>query len=352
MAVWSEPASAVQSPTGRGAVTFSEAPLAHLERIALGTAWALHPQRICALPSLTRLWLTDLVSPQRGLPAPERTVNAMGLCGMVDQFSPAVVRDAYRYGLFAFAHFGPLKWFSPSERCVLFFDEFHIGKQVRRLLRQGRYRVTFDRDFAGVIKACAGRRKGRWHVTWITPRIMQVFYALHQTGDAHSFEVWDDAGELVGGGYGLALGGVFFTESQFSHASNTSKFGFAVLNWHLAHWGFHLNDGKWLMPTLSEMGFRSIPRRIFLDHIAEAAAVDARRGCWQVETDLKTIAAWNPTVSTGALLTTPLRSPGRLMQEAPSLVPPHEAERDRDQASIVPSADLPRDEDLAIKRSR
>ena len=345
MAIWFEPVFAAQNPAGQDAVIFSEGPVARLERIALGTAWALQPQRISALPSLTRLWLSDLVTPQRALPAPEGTVNAMGLCGMVHAFSPVAVLAAYRHGLFAFAHFGPLKWFSPSERCVLRFDEFHIGKQVRRLLRQGRYRVTFDRDFTGVIKACAGPRKGRWHVTWITPRIMRVFYALHQAGDAHSFEVWNKAGYLVGGGYGLALGGIFFTESQFSRESNTSKLGFAVLNWHLARWGFQLNDGKWPTPTLMGMGFHSIPRHAFIDGIAEAAAIDARRGRWQVETEQKTVAAWQPAASEGRKTAAPTPATDRVIQEAheaseaheaPSLVPRYAKERQSDQASIFP----------------
>lgn len=294
MTVWSEPVSAADDPVGQKTVIFGETPRDRLERITLGAAWAVQPKRIGSLPALVRLWLANFVAPQSGLPDPEHTVNAMGLCGMVHEFSPTVVLDAYRHGLFAFAHFGPLKWLSPAERCVLSFEEFHIGKQVRRLLRQDRYRVTFDRDFLGVIKACAGRRKGRWHVTWITPRIMRVFYALFEAGNAHSFEVWNERGELVGGGYGLALGGVFFTESQFSHESNTSKLGFTVLNWHLAKWGFQLNDGKWPTPTIAEMGFRSIPRKAFLDRIANAAAVDARRGRWRTETEMQTVAAWRP----------------------------------------------------------
>ena len=122
-------------------------------------------------------------------------------------------------------------------------------------MRQNRYRVTFDRDFDGVMKACAGRRDGKSHVTWITPRIMRAFAALHDAGHAHLFEVWNEKDELVGGGYGLALGRAFFTESQFSLEPNTSKLGFTVFNWHLARWGFAVNDGKWPTPTINEMAF-------------------------------------------------------------------------------------------------
>ena len=111
-------------------------------------------------------------------------------------------------------------------------------------MRQGRYTVTFDQDFEGVIKACAGKREGHYGITWITPRIMRAYAALFDAGYVHSFEVWNAEGKLVGGGYGVALGRVFSTESQFSHEPNTSKIGFSVLNWHLARWGYVLDDGK------------------------------------------------------------------------------------------------------------
>jgi leucyl/phenylalanyl-tRNA--protein transferase len=213
---------------------------------------------------------------------------------MVHDLSVHTLLEAYRKGLFAFGHFGPLKWLSLDERCVLFCDEFHISKTVRRLLRQQRYRVTFDADFEGVIKACAGRRPGKWHVTWITPRVMRAFAAMQDAGHVHSFEVWNKDGELVGGGYGVALNGVFFIESQFSRESHTSKFGFSVLNWHLAKWGFVLNDNKWATPTTTQMGFRMIPRAEFLAHLARTTHNGGPAGRWQVETDTKTVADWRP----------------------------------------------------------
>ena len=187
-----------------------------------------------------------------------------------------------------------MKWWSPPERCVLFFDELHIAKRLRRQMRQARYTVTFDRDFEGVITACAGRRDGKWHLTWITPDIMHAYAALFDAGHAHSFEVWNEAGELVGGGYGVASGGAFVTESQFSLEPNTSKIGFTVLNRHLAKWGFAFNDGKLPTPTILDMGFRSIPRREFLDRMAAAVVAPGRPGRWQVEEDVPAVADWQP----------------------------------------------------------
>jgi leucyl/phenylalanyl-tRNA--protein transferase len=182
----------------------------------------------------------------------------------------------------------------------LFFDEMHVAKKLRRQMRQGRYTVTFDRDFEGVIKACAGRRDGKWHVTWITPKIMRAYADLFDAGFVHSFEVWNEAGELVGGGYGVALGRVFFTESQFSREPNTSKMGFTVLNWHLAKWGFRLNDGKWPTPTILDMGFRPIRRKGFLAELARATRRPGKAGPWTVEADLTTVAAWQPEAGAAA----------------------------------------------------
>ena len=161
-------------------------------------------------------------------------------------------------------------------------------------MRQGHYTVSFDRDFDGVIKACAGHRQGRWHVTWITPKVMHAFAEAFDAGFAHSFEVWNEKGELAGGGYGLAIGGCFVTELQFSREPNTSKIGFSVLNWHLAHWGFAFNDGKIMTPTCHDMGFRDIPRSEFLARLAQAERRPAKSGRWQVEADMAAVADWQP----------------------------------------------------------
>ncbi len=119
-------------------------------------------------------------------------------------------------------------------------------------MRQDRYRVTFDRDFEGVIAACAGRRQNRWHLTWLTPRMMRVYAEAFDAGHTHSYEVWNKAGKLVGGGFGTAYGVGFTGDSQFAHESNASKIGLAVLCWHLAHWGFKFFDGKLIGPFVGK----------------------------------------------------------------------------------------------------
>jgi leucyl/phenylalanyl-tRNA--protein transferase len=282
----------------RRAALFRETAQERLERWTLGTAWALHPKRIGNLPALARLWITDPLASRSGLPDSARTLNPAGLVGMVHELSVPTLVEAYRHGLFTFTHYGPLKWLSLDERCVLFFDRLHIGRTVRRLMRQERHKITFDRDFEAVIKACAGRRPGKWHVTWITPRIMRAYADMYDAGHVHSFEVWNQTGDLVGGGYGVAIGGAFYIESQFSRTPHASKFGFHMLNWHLAKWGFVLNDNKWTTPTAMQMGFCMIPRPDFLAHLATATRQPGKNGRWQVETDLKTVADWQPGSAT------------------------------------------------------
>lgn len=279
----------------RRAALFRESLTDIVERWTLGLAFALMPSRIGGLPNLTKLYFNDLLVPDYALPDPERALEQPpGLAGIVHDLSLPTLLAAYRRGLYPFAHVGPLKWWSPPERCILSFDNFHISRRLRSRLRQGRYRVTFDTDFEGVIKACAGRRPGRrWHLTWIMPKMMRAYAELHDAGYAHSFEVWNEAGELAGGGYGVAVGGAYTIESQVSLEPQASKFGFAMLNWHLAKWGFTLSDNKDPAQNVLEMGFRNIPRADFLARLNDAMRMPDRLGRWTIETDLRTVADWH-----------------------------------------------------------
>lgn len=285
---------AVRGSVGaRRAALFRETPAETLRRLALGCVWAVKPERIAGLPALGKLWLGDLMMPPDGLPDPAQALDApAGLCGIVHDLSVPTLVAAYKRGLYPFAHVAPLKWWSPPQRCILFFEEMHLSKRLRAHLRQGRYRVTFDRDFDGVMKACAAPRQGKWQLTWITPKIMRAYAALHDAGFAHSFEVWNAQGELAGGGYGVAVGNTFTIESRFVVESNTSKIGLAMLNWHLAQWGFTFIDNKGPTQNVIEMGFRTVPRREFCALLAGAAHQPTKVGRWQVETDLKNVGDW------------------------------------------------------------
>lgn len=284
------------APAGRARrdALFRESLPQTLERRVLGLAWALMPRRIGGVPNLLRLCFQEWLAPDYALPDPARAFDRPpGLAGIVHELSLPTLLAAYRRGLYPLAHVGPLKWWSPPQRSVLFFDSFHMSNNLRRLMRQHRFTVTFDRDFDGVIAACAGRT-GRRRLTWITPRIMRVYAEAFDAGFAHSFEVWNRQGRLVAGGYGVAIGKAFTFESQFTHEPNASKVGMSVLNWHLAHWGFSFNDGKLIGPLWRSVGFREVPRAEFLTRLSEAVKKPTKSGPWHSETDLDTVSRWQP----------------------------------------------------------
>ena len=288
-----------QTLAERRAALFRESWNGWAQRWILGAAYALKPDRIHDTPHLVYRAALDLVRGGTHIPERGRTWSRPDTFGGVCRaISPETVLAAARAGFFPWCHCGPLKWWTREKRMVLFFNEYHIAKRLRRDMKKAPYRVTFDQAFEEVIAACAGHRSYNRHsLTWITPKIMALYTELFDQGHAHSFEVWDADGKLVGGGYGLAAGPVFMTESQFSLAPNTSKMGFAVLNYHLAKWGFLANDGKDFTPTIDAMGFRAIPRAEFdalLDNRDAEAKMTAKTGRWNVETDMATVAAWQP----------------------------------------------------------
>ncbi len=195
-----------------------------------------------------------------------------GLLAAGGDLRPERLLAAYRHGCFPWYQEGqPLLWWSPDPRTVLFPDELHVSRSLRKRMRHGDYRVTFDKAFAEVIQGCAGPRSYA-DGTWITTPMQDAYVRLHEMGVAHSVEVWQQ-GQLVGGLYGLAMGELFFGESMFSRATDASKVGFVTLVERLREWGFALIDCQ--MPTrhLESFGARSIPRAAF----AEALAVHLDR---------------------------------------------------------------------------
>jgi leucyl/phenylalanyl-tRNA--protein transferase len=271
---------------------FRETPSETAMRWIMGTAYACHPKRASDLPFLLGHMGADLARGGTVVPDPERTYSRPDtFAGVARDICPETILAAARLGFFPWCHLGPLKWWTRSERVVLFSGEQHIPKRLRREMRKTDYRVTFDLAFDEVIKACAGHRKGRPPgLTWVTPRIMRLYSELFDMGHAHSFEVWSADGRLVGGGYGLSVGRIFFGESQFSVETNTSKMGFVTLNHHLAKWGYVLNDGKDYTAVIDAMGFRAIPRAEFEAILAEHGHGGDKPGPWIVEDDLATIA--------------------------------------------------------------
>ncbi len=202
-----------------------------------------------------------------------------GLLAAGGDLRPERLLAAYRHGCFPWYQEGqPLLWWSPDPRTVLFPDELHVSRSLRKRMRNGDYRVTFDTAFAEVIQGCAGPRSYA-DGTWITTPMQDAYVRLHEMGVAHSVEVWQQ-GQLVGGLYGLAMGELFFGESMFSRATDASKVGFVTLVERLREWGFALIDCQ--MPTrhLESFGARSIPRAAFAEalamHLDRPSAADWR----------------------------------------------------------------------------
>ncbi|OPG83180.1 leucyl/phenylalanyl-tRNA--protein transferase [Stutzerimonas stutzeri] len=202
-----------------------------------------------------------------------------GLLAAGGDLRPERLLAAYRHGCFPWYQEGqPLLWWSPDPRTVLFPDELHVSRSLRKRMRYGDYRVTFDKAFAEVIQGCAGPRSYA-DGTWITTPMQDAYVRLHEMGVAHSVEVWQQ-GQLVGGLYGLAMGELFFGESMFSRATDASKVGFVTLVERLREWGFALIDCQ--MPTrhLESFGARSIPRAAFAEalamHLDRPSAADWR----------------------------------------------------------------------------
>lgn len=284
------------SPSMRGdeaPADFSESAAEKGRRWLLGAAYALKGPRVRSAPAALGYTAWKLATFDRDLPrASDALAQPDGLCGLVGKLDVATLLEASARGLYPWSHIGPVKWWAPAQRMVLFYDELHIAKRLRRQIRNDGYTVTFDRDFEAVIRACAQPRAGKYALTWITPKLMRAYTAAFHAGHAHSFEVWSPSGELAGGGYGLAFGRMFSTESQFSREPNTSKIGFMALNWHLAKWGFILNDGKAPSPTIEGMRFREIPRGDYVRLCESEGRAPHRTGRWAMETDLATVSNW------------------------------------------------------------
>jgi leucyl/phenylalanyl-tRNA--protein transferase len=262
-----------------------EPPLDVAKRLVLGIAYALQPQRIASVPHVLLWTAMDLLRGGTKVPDPCRTRSRPDTFGgVVRDLTPDSYLAALRLGFFPWTHCGPLKWWTRSKRMVLFFPELHVSRKLRRLISSGKYRVTFDTAFDEVVEACRAPRTYNWHtLTWITPRFVSLFSEMHRKGYAHSFEVWNGNGDLVGGGFGTAVGRIFIGESMFSLEPETSKLAAAVLYAHLEKWGFALVDARDFTPVLAKTGYREIPRAQYEALLKQHAYEPDRLGPWSVE---------------------------------------------------------------------
>lgn len=193
---------------------------------------------------------------------------------------------AYRIGIFPwYSEFDPIIWWSPDPRLVLYPDEMHISKSLKKTLRQERFHFTLDTAFEQVITACADVRLEKEDGTWLVEEMITAYCNLHKAGFAHSVEAWQD-GRLAGGLYGVSLGRCFFGESMFTKVANASKAAFATLVEYLATRSFHIIDCQVKTDHLMRFGAREIPRKTFLKQLENALKHPTLRGRWQFDNSL------------------------------------------------------------------
>ena len=205
--------------------------------------------------------VTPLYFPDPCSSSPEGIVAA-GL-----SLTPEVLIDAYRHGIFPWPIEGiePLLWWSPDPRAILPLDGLVASRRLLRRVRSGEFVVTSDQAFDDVMAGCAAG-PGREEGTWITPEMVAAYGRLHRLGYAHSVEVWRD-GELVGGTYGVAIGGLFAAESMFYRARDASKVALYRLVEHLKRQGYQLLDVQQWTPHTGSLGVIEIPRREYLKRL-------------------------------------------------------------------------------------
>jgi leucyl/phenylalanyl-tRNA---protein transferase len=220
----------------------------------------------------------DLSFPPVELASPD------GLLAVGGDLRPERLLEAYRRGIFPWYNEDqPILWWAPDPRAVLFPDKLHISRSLKRSLRPGQFTVTLDTCFREVMIQCAGPRpqypEGD---TWITPTMVKAYTALHELGYGHSVETWQD-GTLVGGLYGVAIGGAFFAESMFTRRSDASKVALVSLVRQLQAWGFRLMDCQQSSPHVMALGTEEIPRLDFLNHLTAALSLPGRSGRWEFD---------------------------------------------------------------------
>lgn len=217
-------------------------------------------------------YLPAFVLPDEPLPSADQA-DPTGLVAIGHDLSATRLLEAYTKGLFPWYEEGlPVLWWSPDPRAILEFSEFHVPRRLQRTIRSGRWTVTFDRCFRDVIEGCADAH-GRG--SWITEELIEAYSEFHEAGYAHSVEVWL-GGDLVGGLYGVAIGGFFSAESKFYRVRDASKVALVALVERLKQKGFELLDFQVLNPHTARFGAREIPRSEYIQRLKRAIRKDVR----------------------------------------------------------------------------
>ena len=205
-----------------------------------------------------------------------------GLLAVGGDLSPERLLSAYASGIFPwYDETSPILWWSLDPRLILQLDKLYVSKRVKRKIKKQDYRVTIDTDFRSVITNCAGKNRPGQAGTWILQEIIDAYVELHKLGFAHSVEVWNKEGKLVGGLYGVSLGRVFSGESMFFLEPDASKVGFSYLVKYLENREFHFVDCQQPTDHLKSLGAEEVSRDDFLSMLDDSLEHSASRGRWE-----------------------------------------------------------------------
>ena len=203
-----------------------------------------------------------------------------GLLAVGGDLSQERLLLAYRMGIFPwYTEDEPIMWWSPDPRLVLYPSQLKVSRSLKKTIKKQIFRLTVDESFESVIKACAHSRTKADEGTWIVGEMIAAYCRLHESGLAHSVEVWQN-GSLVGGLYGVSLGRCFFGESMFTLISNASKVALVTLVQHLQAMEFHFIDCQISTPHLLSFGAQEIPRTQFLKELEQALKSPTLKGKW------------------------------------------------------------------------
>ncbi|WP_336708517.1 MULTISPECIES: leucyl/phenylalanyl-tRNA--protein transferase [unclassified Cedecea] len=222
--------------------------------------------------------LVQLSRDSIAFPSPEGALREPnGLLALGGDLTPARLLMAYQRGIFPwFSPGDPILWWSPDPRAILYPEQFHLSRSMKRFHRTSPYTVTLNHAFERVLYGCASDRN---EGTWITADIVEAYLRLHELGHAHSVEVWEGK-ELVGGMYGVAQGALFCGESMFSRRVNASKTALLVFCQHFIRHGGKLIDCQVLNEHTASLGVIEIPRREYLQALAELRLQHLGSHCW------------------------------------------------------------------------
>ena len=215
-------------------------------------------------------------------PPPTRA-SEDGIVAWGGDLTPSRIIRAYQEGIFPwYSKQDPILWWSPDPRFIMELDDFRLTRSLKKSLKKFTYRI--DTDFEGVIRSCASVPREGQNGTWILPEVIEAYETLHSLGVAHSIESYYE-GELVGGLYGVAVGGVFCGESMFSKKSDASKAAYYILVQHLKKWGYSFVDCQIPTPHLGSLGAKEIPRVEFLERLYKVR-YDEMQHRWEIDTAL------------------------------------------------------------------